>query len=228
MEPRGNLQFQTAYVTQTNLYRADAWQLMESMPDKSVDCIITDPLYDCKLNLEELRRVCRGNIIVFCAPEHQFFKPDEFMFWVKPLSTKNFSKHIGRFVEMILILRGGAFNMLHWSQMTGVYDDRLIHPPVHPFEKPLSLIERLVRIYSNPGDMIFDPFMGSGSTIKACLNLGRHVIGCERDEKTFEATAQGISEFLNAQAEPIVDSGQYSDNMGFSLQQSKNPVLHGL
>ena len=184
-------------MTLTNLYHCDAWQFIESMPDKSVDCIITDPLYDCELNVKELRRVCRGNIIVFCAPENQFFKPDEFMFWVKPLSTKNFSKHVGRFVEMILVLRGSTFNVLHWSQMTGVYDDKLIDPPVHPFEKPLSLIERLVRIYSSPGDTIFDPFMGSGSTIKASLNLGRHTIGCERDPKTFESTLQSIYEILN-------------------------------
>jgi len=152
--------------------------------------------------VKELRRVCRGNIIVFCAPENQFFKPDEYMFWVKTVSTKNYSKHVGRFVEMILILRGGAFNVLHWSQMTGVYDDRLIHRPVHPFEKPLSLMERLVRIYSNPDDTVFDPFMGSGSTIKASINLGRHAIGCERDQKTFECTSQSISEILNARNKP--------------------------
>jgi DNA modification methylase len=198
----------------TNLYHCDAWQFIESMPDKSVDCIITDPLYDRDLNVKQLRRVCRGNIIVFCAPENQFFKPDEFMFWVKPLSTKNFSKHVGRFVEMILILRGGPFNVLHWSQMTGVYDDRLIYPPVHPFEKPLSLMERLVRIYSNPGDMVFDPFMGSGSTIKASINLGRRAIGCESDQKTFESTSQSISEILNARNKP------YSGEWGI-LQQNE-------
>ena len=189
-----------------NLYHGDAWQLIQSMPDKSVDCIITDPLYNCDLNIKELRRICRGNIVVFCAPENQFFKPDEFMFWVKTVSTKNYSKHVGRFVEMILILRGGTFNVLYWSQMTGVYDDKLIHPPVHPFEKPLSLIERLVRIHSNPGDTVFDPFMGSGSTIKASLNLGRHGIGCEQDEKTFESTRQSISEILSSYRKVIAYS----------------------
>ena len=168
--------------------------MIETMPDKSVDCIITDPLYDGVLNLDELKRICRGNIVVFCSPENQFFKPDEFAFWVKTPSTKNYSKHVGRFVEMILILRGGAFNCLHWSQMTGVYDDRHIAAPSHPFEKPLSLMERLVRIYSNKGDLVFDPFMGSGSTIKACQNLGRRSIGCEIDPKTFESTSQSVTQ----------------------------------
>src|SRR6266496_4583166 len=170
------------------LYKGDYLEVMKTLKSQSVDCVITDPIYDCDLNLKDFRRVCRGNIIVFCAPENQFFKPDEFMFWVKTLSTKNYSKHIGRFVEMILILRSGAFNVLHWSQMTGVYDDRLIHPPVHPFEKPLSLIERLVRIYSNPGDVVLDPFNGSGTTGEACIKLSRNYIGIEKESKYCELT----------------------------------------
>ena len=165
------------------LFQGDYLEVLKTLKSQSVDCVITDPLYDDELNLSELQRVCRGNIIVFCSPEHQFFKPDEFMFWIKPLSTKNYSKHIGRFVEMILILRGGAFNTLHWSQMTGVYDDRLIHPPVHPFEKPLSLMERLVRIYSNEGDIVLDPFNGSGTTGEACIRLNRNYIGVEKEGK---------------------------------------------
>lgn len=172
------------------MYQGDCLKVIKTLKTQSVDCVITDPLYNCSLNLNELRRVCRGNIVVFCSPENQFFKPDEFMFWVKPFSTKNFSTHIGRFIEMILILRGGAFNCLHWSQMTGVYDDRLIHSPIHPFEKPLSLIERLVRIYSNSGDTILDPFNGSGTTGEACIRLGRNYIGIERESKYCELSRE--------------------------------------
>ena len=97
---------------------------------------------------------------------------------------------MGRFVEMILILRGGAFNVLHWSQMTGIYDDRLIHPPVHPFEKPLSLMERLVRIYSNPDDIVLDPFNGSGTTGEACIRLNRNYIAIEKESKYCELTRE--------------------------------------
>jgi len=172
--------------TEEILYQGDCLEVMKTLKTQSVDCVITDPLYNCDLNVQELQRVCRGNIIVFCAPENQFFKPDEFMFWVKTVSTKNYSKHVGRFVEMILILRGGAFNVFHWSQMTGVYDDRLINPPIHPFEKPLSLIERLVRIYSNPGDIVLDPFNGSGTTGEACIKLHRNYIGIEKEAKYCE------------------------------------------
>jgi DNA modification methylase len=188
--PSGQKEDAEQKTSRATLYQGDSIEVMKTLKTKSVDCVITDPLYDRDLAVDELRRICRGNIIVFCSPENQFFKPDEFMFWVKPLSTKNFSKHIGRFIEMVLILRGGAFNVLHWSQMTGVYDDRLIHPPVHPFEKPLSLIERLVRIYSNPGDVILDPFNGSGTTGEACIRLSRNYIGIEKEHKYCELSRE--------------------------------------
>jgi len=185
------------------LYQGDCLEVMKTLKTQSMDCVITDPLYDCGLNLKELRRVCRGNIIVFCSPENQFFKPDEFMFWVKPLSTKNFSKHIGRFVELILILRGRTFNVLHWSQMNGIYDDRLINPPVHPFEKPLSLIERLVRIYSNPGDIVLDPYNGSGTTGEACIRLGRNYIGIEKESKYCELS---LKRWAKLKQQPVLFS----------------------
>jgi len=165
----------------------NAWEIIRASTS-IFDCIISDPPYDAvDFDLAELQRVCRGNILIFCKPEHQFFIPDEFLFWVKMPSTKNFTRKCGRFVEIILVKRqGSTFNLLHWSQMTGIFDDRLVLPPMHPFEKPLSLIERLVRIYSNPGDLVLDPFCGSGTTLVACQNLGRRVVGIEQDPKYIE------------------------------------------
>ena len=164
-------------------YNANAWPTITAWPDKFIDAIICDPPYDQPLNITELRRICRGNIITFCKPENQYFRPDEYLFWIKTPSTKNFRSKCGRFVEMILVSRApnAPFNQLHWSQMTGVYDDRLILPPVHPYEKPLSLLERLLRIYTNPNDTILDPFMGSGTTLLAASNTGRNAIGFEID-----------------------------------------------
>ena len=51
----------------------------------------------------------------------------------------------------------------------------------HPTEKPLEFIKRLVRVSSNPGDLVLDPFMGSGTTAVACKQLGRQFLGFERD-----------------------------------------------
>ncbi len=56
---------------------------------------------------------------------------------------------------------------------------------LHPTQKPIALIEYLVQTYSNPGDLVLDPFMGSGTTGIACINTGRRFIGMELDEQYF-------------------------------------------
>ena len=59
----------------------------------------------------------------------------------------------------------------------------------HPTQKPLDLMEWLVRTYTNPGDKILDPFAGSGSTGAACVKLDREFVGVELDP-AYHATAQ--------------------------------------
>jgi len=53
----------------------------------------------------------------------------------------------------------------------------------HPTQKPLKLIQQVVLTASNKGDLVFDPFMGSGTTAVVAEALGRKWIGIERDEK---------------------------------------------
>lgn len=53
---------------------------------------------------------------------------------------------------------------------------------LHPTQKPLALVEWLICTYTNPGDTVLDNCMGSGTTGKACKNLGREFIGMELDE----------------------------------------------
>jgi DNA modification methylase len=52
----------------------------------------------------------------------------------------------------------------------------------HPTQKPLPLMKWCVENYSEPGQIILDPFMGSGTTLRACKDLGRKCIGIEREE----------------------------------------------
>lgn len=53
--------------------------------------------------------------------------------------------------------------------------------PKHPSQKPLKLLRHLIKIASNEGDLIFDPFMGVGSTGVAAKELNRNYVGCEID-----------------------------------------------
>jgi adenine-specific DNA-methyltransferase len=56
----------------------------------------------------------------------------------------------------------------------------------HPTTKNLTVLERIIKAYTNEGDTVLDPFMGSGSTAVAAYRAGRSVIGCELDDEYFE------------------------------------------
>jgi site-specific DNA-methyltransferase (adenine-specific) len=64
--------------------------------------------------------------------------------------------------------------------------------PVHPTQKPVPLLEYLVKTYTNEGEVVLDNTMGSGSTGVACMNTYRRFIGIELDEKYFQIAKQRI------------------------------------
>ena len=64
----------------------------------------------------------------------------------------------------------------------------------HPTQKPVLLLEDLIKTFSNEGDLVVDLTMGSGSTGVACVNTNRNFIGIELDDKYFEIAKQRISE----------------------------------
>lgn len=64
---------------------------------------------------------------------------------------------------------------------------------LHPTQKPLALLEELVKTFSNENDLILDNCMGSGTTGVACKNLGRRFIGIEKEEKYFKIAKERIN-----------------------------------
>tara|TARA_E500000318_G_scaffold85891_1_gene82206 strand:+ start:60 stop:773 length:714 start_codon:yes stop_codon:yes gene_type:complete len=64
----------------------------------------------------------------------------------------------------------------------------------HPTQKPTDLIKWCLKYYSNEGDTILDPTMGSGSTGVACKEMNRNFIGIEKDEKIFNVAVERINE----------------------------------
>lgn len=62
----------------------------------------------------------------------------------------------------------------------------------HPTQKPVALLEDLIQTYSNPGDMVLDFTMGSGSTGVACMNTGRRFIGIEKEQRYFDIAISRI------------------------------------
>ena len=56
----------------------------------------------------------------------------------------------------------------------------------HPTIKPLKFVKRSILLSTNENDIVFDPFMGSGTTAVACKELNRHFIGCELDKHYYD------------------------------------------
>ena len=64
----------------------------------------------------------------------------------------------------------------------------------HPSQKPIQLLRMIVEKYTNSGDLILDPFMGSGTTGVACMQTGRNFIGIEIDPKYYAIAEKRIAE----------------------------------
>ena len=78
----------------------------------------------------------------------------------------------------------------------GSYGIRKIIPQAdeHPTQKPVELAAMFILLHTQPGDTVFDPFMGSGTTGVACMQLGRNFIGCEIDPRYHAIAERRISQ----------------------------------
>jgi DNA modification methylase len=169
-----------------NVIHANNNDILPTYSDDFFDAIVTDPDYKKSvIDLREWRRICKGNILAFCDPIRRYFDPDEIHHWVKPISTKNTSRRMSNFVEEILVIRQGkTFNSDgQWANRCGVWFDVVEGKLLHPHQKPLALICRLIEVYTNPGDVILDPFCGSGTVLVAAKMLGRQYIGMDVDSE---------------------------------------------
>lgn len=99
--------------------------------------------------------------------------------------------------EIALICHNGA-REINGKRIGSVWNFAKVNPNemVHPTEKPEQLLERLATYFSLDGELIFDPFMGSGTTAIACLKTNRRFIGCEISPKYCDIANKRISDFL--------------------------------
>ena len=65
------------------------------------------------------------------------------------------------------------FNWFEWKK------DGKEYPKIHPTQKPVRVLKELIEIFTDPGDVVIDPCAGSGTTLRACMELGRHSYGFE-------------------------------------------------
>jgi len=82
---------------------------------------------------------------------------------------------------------------------------------VHPTQKPVALMEYLIRTYTNPGEVVLDFTMGSGTTGVAAMNTGRRFVGIEMDDAYFDIACDRIEAALAANPD-LVDPGAAKNN----------------
>ena len=122
--------------------------------------------------------------------EKNKFKQLRFIEWIKtnpqPLNSR--VNYLTNCREIALIGVKGGKPTFHSHQDNGIY-----HYPLqggknrfHPTQKSLPLFEELVEKHSNPGDLVMDTFLGSGTTALACKKKGRRFCGCEANEIYFK------------------------------------------
>ena len=77
-----------------------------------------------------------------------------------------------------------VFNWFEWRR------DGKEYPKIHPAQKPVNVLKRLVEIFTDPGDVVIDPVAGSGSTLRACAETGRGCYGFEVSRDFYKAAME--------------------------------------
>lgn len=116
--------------------------------------------------------------------------------WVKPNGTPQFTgDRPAQGWEAVAILHAGTKGRMRWNG--GGLPAVWIHNKVasaHPTGKPEPLLVDWVRMFTDPGETVLDPFMGSGTTLVAAKRLGRKAIGIELEEKYCAIAARRLSQ----------------------------------
>ena len=237
-----------------DLYKGDCLEVMKSIPDKSIDAIITDPPYgttackwdsviDFSLMWEQLNRIIKPNGAIVLFGSEPFssslrmsniknYKYD--WIWNKkkganPLLSNRMpmKSHevISVFYKKLPLYNpqftkgkpykapktGGTItnNFIKSNEKETFKqkdNDGKRHPltiidfsihcgsKIHPTQKPVALMEYLIKTYTNENETVLDFTMGSGTTGVAAKNLNRNFIGIEQDDKYFKIAEQRIKE----------------------------------
>ena len=155
--------------------------------------------------------ICDGWFLAFCTVEGVWnwtyeinlspMKYKRACVWVKPDSTPQLNGQGPAQGAECFVTAWAGTGFAKWNSggKRGVYK-HCVNGPLrqgeHPTEKPISLMCELLADFTNKGQTILDPFMGSGTTGVAAVKMGRQFIGIEREPKYFDIAVKRISDAL--------------------------------
>jgi site-specific DNA-methyltransferase (adenine-specific) len=131
--------------------------------------------------------------------ENSGFKIKNMIIWVKNNWTAgDLQAQFGKQYEIIFLVNKGRC-LFNGKRITDIWNfDKVVGKnQLHQNQKPIDLLEQCILKHSKENDIIFDGFMGSGSTGVACIKLNRNFIGIELDEHYFEIAKERINELKN-------------------------------
>lgn len=166
--------------------------------------------------VNEFKRILspKGNIFIFCSYNligeyHKAFDPEfdtfQFMVWHKTNPVPNFRKSsFLNSCELIISCwnKGHTWNFTNQKDMHNFIESGICMGKerikdengknVHPTQKPVAVLEKIIKIASNENDIVLDCFNGVGSTGEAALKLNRRYIGIEIDKNYTEITKKRL------------------------------------
>lgn len=186
-----------------DLRQGDCLEIMKDIPDKSIDMILCDLPYGttaCKWDVvipfeslwEQYNRIIKDNGAIV-------------LFSKQPFTTELIHSNLKNFKYSLVWKKDNHDNPLmakkRFLNITdyprNILEFKRDLPNIHPTQKPVALLEYLIKTYTNENETVLDNCMGSGSTGVACMNINRNFIGIELDEKYFEIAKERIEKAQN-------------------------------
>ena len=147
-------------------------------------------------------------MIIFCAFEQiqsiiEIAKKHGYMHYIPLIFCKNYSAQVlkanmrvvGATEYALCLYRDKlpkfnnnghmVFNWFEWKR-----DNSKQYPKIHPTQKPVNVLKRLIEIFTDEGDVVIDPCAGSGSTLRAAEELGRNSYGFEVNTKFYKRASE--------------------------------------
>ncbi len=186
------------------LHLGDCLEYMRTMPAGSVDCVVTDPPYGTNkaewdthfptewysIAKQLAPRICIITGSIGLRDSLRLMADDV----IHIIAARNLNA-----------LTRGPLGFSNWlacalsgtkpPQMQNFFEFAIRgEMPDHPSPKPIEYMRKLIERVTSPGDTVLDPFMGSGTTGVACVQLGRSFIGCEIDPGYFAIAEKRIKQ----------------------------------
>lgn len=131
--------------------------------------------------------------------EHAGFYYSQMLIWLKNQPVMSRKDYLSMY-ELIAYGWFGKHKMTRSKSKNVIYYPRPTKSKLHPTQKPIGLLRRIIPDSTKIGDTVYDPFLGSGSTAIACEHLGRKCIGIEIDEEYVQTILKRLEKLTGDKA----------------------------